>query len=542
MNEEENRPLGARLFDAIDSGIDTAGQFIAKAAEDKPGISDDIVRGGIQGLSFVGNLPVIKQIGQLEEAAVGGVRNLAERQDVVDPRAFTYGTRLGLAVLGDKGVRKTVQAARSLKGNLLLNIANTDPYGPLGRLHKGSVGAMKNPKRRIVSAKQEAKRKAGLGSSTRIGAARFYKDQVFTDKLQNELVNVWGMKDGTLDFDRYLSVRKTLPNPKRRLLAELFETPQYTRVNFSDAQAALIKETGGLKDKYRNIIDNLGFPERQFQLHHVTPVLGSLPGYHGLRFASPEWWEVTEILFKNMLRPGNDQFNFVELVGGNKVTKLPREGMKPRVFPTPHSVTHKYLDRFIGDDGQIFWTKDVRDKMAGTGKYAKKGPNADFRRQKWQEYAELVQRSEDITNQAEEVFRDLYEVIPTGNLDTELDLLVDRLSKLDSDGSLGYYRTGSGRYEVTQMKELVMEVGKELYQFDPDMALRTLTRAEIDHFGPLVERMEFNEQALRKLDTLPLPQQMFLIMQQSGMSVDDVNELLRTNPGFDLVKFIRENQ
>ena len=54
--------------------------------------------------------------------------------------------------------------------------------------------------------------------------------------------------------------------------------------------------------------------------------------------------------------------------------------------------------------------------------------------------------------------------------------------------------------------------------------------------------MEFNEQALRKLDTLPLPQQMFLIMQQSGMSVEDVNELLRTNPGFDLVKFIRENQ
>jgi len=113
MNEEENRPLGARLFDAIDSGIDTAGQFIAKAAEDKPGISDDIVRGGIQGLSFVGNLPVIKQIGQLEEAVVGGVRNLAERQDVVDPRAFTYGTRIGLAFAGDKGVRKVVKAGQT---------------------------------------------------------------------------------------------------------------------------------------------------------------------------------------------------------------------------------------------------------------------------------------------------------------------------------------------------------------------------------------------------------------------------------------------
>jgi len=540
MNEEEEKQLlGSRLFDAIDGGINKATNFISEAAEDKEGIGDDIVRGTLKGLEFVGNLPVIKQIGQLEEGIVGGVRNLAERQGVVDPRLFTYGTRLGLAFLGDKGARKAVQSARLLKGNLLNNIAN--PYSPLGRLQKGTVGAMKNPKRRIVSAKQEAKRQAGLGSKERFQRARVYKDQTFTDKLQEELVNVWGMKDGTLDFDRYLNVRKTLPNPKRRLLAELFETPQYTRVSFSDAQAALIKETGGLKDKYRNIIDNLGFPERQFQLHHVTPVLGSLPGYHGLRFASPEWWDVTEILFDNMLRSGNDQFNFVELVGGNKVTKLPREGMKPRIFPTPHSVTHKYLDRFIGDDGQKFWTKDVRDKMAGTGRYADKGPNMDFRRQKWQEYAELVQRSEDITNQAEEVFRDLYEIIPVGDLDTELDLLVERLSKLDSDGSLGYYRTQSGRYEVTQMKELVMEVGKELYQFDADFNLRTLIGAK-EWMKEFVERMKFEEEVLRKLDTMPLPQQLFILQQRTGRSLEDLDTLIRTNPNFDIVKFIRENQ
>ena len=529
----EQLPLFTRLNDGIDGKINQFTDFIARAAEDKEGISDDVVRGTLKGLQFVGNLPVIKQIGQLEEGIVGGVRNLAERQDLIDPRSFTYSTRIGLAFAGDKGIRKTVQAARGLKGNLTLHLANLDPYGPLGRLQKGTVGAMKNPKKRIVSAKQEAKRKAGLGSAERLKRARVYKDQVFTDKLQQELVNTWGMKDGILDFDQYLAVRKTLPYSKRRLLAELFETPQYTRVSFSDAQAALIKETGGLKDKYQNIIDNLGFPERQFQLHHVVPVLGSLPGYHGLRFASPEWWEVTEILFDNMLRSGNDSFNFVELVGGNKVTKLPREGMKPRIFPTPHSVTHKYLDRFIGDDGQVFWTKEVRDKMVG---------NMDYRRQKWQEYAELVQRSEDITNQAEEVFRDLYEVIPVSGLDDELPLLIERLSKLDSDGSLGIYRTGSGRYEVTQMKELVMEVGKELYQFDAELALRSLTRLQNDYLYDFVQRMEFSRQALKKLDTLPLSQQMFLIQKQSGMSVEDINELLRTNPGFDLVKFIRDNQ
>ena len=59
MNKEENRPLGARLFDSIDSGLEKAGQFIADAAEDKEGWTDDAVRGGLRGLQFVGNLPVI---------------------------------------------------------------------------------------------------------------------------------------------------------------------------------------------------------------------------------------------------------------------------------------------------------------------------------------------------------------------------------------------------------------------------------------------------------------------------------------------------
>ena len=70
-------PLFTRLNDAIEGKLDQFGQFVSEAAQDKPGITDDIVRGGLQGLQFVGNLPVIKQIGQAEEAIVGGVRNLS---------------------------------------------------------------------------------------------------------------------------------------------------------------------------------------------------------------------------------------------------------------------------------------------------------------------------------------------------------------------------------------------------------------------------------------------------------------------------------
>ena len=70
MENEEKMPLFTRLNDAIDGKIDAATQYIAKAAEDKEGISDDIVRGALRTLGFVANLPVIKQIGQLEELSL----------------------------------------------------------------------------------------------------------------------------------------------------------------------------------------------------------------------------------------------------------------------------------------------------------------------------------------------------------------------------------------------------------------------------------------------------------------------------------------
>ena len=143
----EQLPLFTRLNDGIDGKINQFTDFIARAAEDKEGISDDVVRGTLKGLQFVGNLPVIKQIGQLEEGIVGGVRNLAERQDLIDPRSFTYSTRIGLAFAGDKAIRKVVQTGKkvsaiakaeqimqanqnpALKGVLMQSINGTPPSG-----------------------------------------------------------------------------------------------------------------------------------------------------------------------------------------------------------------------------------------------------------------------------------------------------------------------------------------------------------------------------------------------------------------------------
>jgi len=101
-------PLFTRLNDAIDTGFQRTGEFIANAAQDQPGIGDDIVRRGLQGLSFVGNLPVIKQIGQFEDKIVEGVGNLADRQSVIDPRSFRYATRVGTMFIPYAGAAKVL--------------------------------------------------------------------------------------------------------------------------------------------------------------------------------------------------------------------------------------------------------------------------------------------------------------------------------------------------------------------------------------------------------------------------------------------------
>ena len=106
--EEEKLPLFTRLNDAIDSRIYQFGEFIADAAEDKEGWTDDAVRGTLRGLQWIGNLPVLKQLGQLEEGLVGFVGDLAEKQDFIDPRSFTYTTRVGTAFIPYTGAVKTV--------------------------------------------------------------------------------------------------------------------------------------------------------------------------------------------------------------------------------------------------------------------------------------------------------------------------------------------------------------------------------------------------------------------------------------------------
>jgi hypothetical protein len=367
-----------------------------------------------------------------------------------------------------------------------------------------------------------------FSTQTSFNKARYYNSPDHTNKIAKELINTWGMKDLIFDFDQYEIMRPKVVPSKSRLFGELFESPAYTKVDFNIFQRALVQGPQGLRSKYASIIDNIGFPQTKFQLHHTVPIKGSLPGYDGLRFGSDEWWDVTEILFKNMLRPGNDAFNLVALVGGNKPTTILKNGMPTR-FPTPHSVTHKFLDNKIGPSGELFWTKEVRDQMK---------LDFEFRKEKWQEYAEIVKKSQDVTNQAEFTFRDLFEKIPADQLDDELDLVIDRLVKLDNDGLLNVKKV-DGNYQVPQMADLVTEIKEEMLESEADAALRAVTGRE-GLLADFVKRQETSNIDLRKLSEMNLTDQLRELEKQTGMSVEDLQLLIQTQPNFDIIKFMKE--
>ena len=374
----------------------------------------------------------------------------------------------------------------------------------------------------------KGKQPPNFSTITSFKKARYYNSPDHTNKIMSELVNTWGMKNGIFDFNQYEIMRPKVVPSKSRLFGELFESPAYTKVNFNDFQRALVQGPQGLRSKYASIIDNLNFPQTKFQLHHTVPIKGSLPGYDGLRFGSDEWWEVTDILFRNMLRPGNDAFNLVALVGGNKPTTILKNGIPTR-FPTPHSVTHKFLDNKIGPSGELFWTKEVRKKMKN---------DFSYRKDKWQEYAELVKKSQDITNQAEFTFRDLYENIPAEQLDNELDLLVERLVELDNNGLLNVKKV-NGNYQVPQMADLVTEIKNEMLESEADAALRAVTGRE-GLLADFVKRQEQSQIDLRKLSEMNLADQLKELEKSTGMSVEDLQLLIQTQPNFDIIKFMKE--
>ena len=448
MNEEENRPLGARLFDAIDSGLEKAGDFIVDAAEDKPGITDDIVRGGIQGLSFIGNLPVIKQIGQAEEAIVGGVRNLAERQDFIDPRFFTYGTRIGIGIAADKGIGKVVKA-----GNKVRKIAKAqrmaDKISALPKynnpIHKSMV--MKyiedpnfeqldlfnldpTPNPRLPDELQDAFRAATADVGARGGKV---------------LPGYMAAVGDSLIFD-YKQFRKSIDGVKGadgRKFLELFQTPMsklYIGKTTGDAKVfdvARKQYMAKMRAAYDPVMDAMGMnldKPFNFQLHHIAALKTVMGIYDGVGYDSPLHRAITDRFLEKLKGIGNQSDNLLGVMG------------KTTDKDTTHQIAHLFLKNRTGKKGagEAFFTDDVLTQMRASDK---------IRFQKVDDLSQIVMESEMIALQAQEVLDTLYaqgKAIPPNRLLSILD-------KLDDQGYLKSTKIDK-QYQVKRLPKLIEDI------------------------------------------------------------------------------------
>ena len=356
MKNEEKMPLFTRLNDAIDGKIDAFTQYVAKAAEDKEGISDDIVRGGLRTLGFIGNLPVIKQIGQLEEGLVSQVGKLAEQQDLIDPRSFTYSTRIGTAFIpyfgAAKAVPKVAKAAKNAKVFVKAKRAESaakkvakatkEKYGDLKMTMMANIDNPKNPfdsddalTRRYYEINNPDSYDTDPLSPT---YGKLKSEITFTPPEQfslnlpdidpvtsrnmlrramdNNLLN-----EGRLDYGSFLTSNR-FKSDYRRLIAGDYVTPPNAglpyakltrRTQYQNRQPAFNNYRRELVDEFKDIygddMSRLGFTESRLDLDHRLTLVQSLGMLHNTAPGDKLWKRITEYAIKRGYTPGDARPN-----------------------------------------------------------------------------------------------------------------------------------------------------------------------------------------------------------------------------------------
>lgn len=356
MKNEEKMPLFTRLNDAIDGKIDAFTQYVAKAAEDKEGISDDIVRGGLRTLGFIGNLPVIKQIGQLEEGLVSQVGKLAEQQDLIDPRSFTYSTRIGTAFIpyfgAAKAVPKVAKAAKNAKVFVKAKRAESaakkvakatkEKYGDLKMTMMANIDNPKNPfdsddalTRRYYEINNPDSYDTDPLSPT---YGKLKSEITFTPPEQfslnlpdidpitsrnmlrramdNNLLN-----EGRLDYGAFLTSNR-FKSDYRRLIAGDYATPPSAglpyakltrRTQYQNRQTAFNNYRRELVDEFKDIygddMSRLGFTESRLDLDHRLTLVQSLGMLHNTAPGDKLWKRITEYAIKRGYTPGDARPN-----------------------------------------------------------------------------------------------------------------------------------------------------------------------------------------------------------------------------------------
>ena len=243
--------------------------------------------------------------------------------------------------------------------------------------------------------------------------------------------------------DKKTGFKRFTANQERALIS-LFVTPPITKVDYNKVSKRVMP---AFRKQYKPMLDALGIPASELQLHHLLPLKASLPLYHGLVYDSDEWWQLTAFLLKRHIKAGDSEANLRKLIGAGK--RSVQDETAPladieKPLKTPHSISHQHVRDEFAEDGSKFFTKEVLDSIFDN--QARRLEVADA-------YTRKMRRNFDLTNQAQIVYETTFD--PKDKFTMED--VVRTMTRMDNDG----YLDGDRTYQVDVLNYMIENIKKE---------------------------------------------------------------------------------
>ena len=243
--------------------------------------------------------------------------------------------------------------------------------------------------------------------------------------------------------DKKTGIKRFTANEERALIS-LFVTPPITKVDYNKVSKRVMP---AFRKQYKPMLDALGIPASELQLHHLLPLKASLPLYHGLVYDSDEWWQLTAFLLKRHIKAGDSEANLRKLIGAGKRSVQDETAPLADIeepLKTPHSIAHQHVRDEFGEDGRKFFTQDVLDSIFDN--QARRLEVADV-------YTKKMRRNFDLTNQAQIVYETTFD--PKDKFTMED--VVRTMTRMDNDG----YLDGDRTYQVDVLNYMIENIKKE---------------------------------------------------------------------------------
>ena len=445
---------------------------------------------GVEGVGWVlGNTPVagdlLRGIGWAEDRLAEGARNISGALTPdLDPRFAGWGTRLGTAILADKGIRKVAGATKatlkegaeraavrsgkkytSTRPETMSDVWRDDLAGPRKTYERYSKKGYypENPPadpwlkddliNRIdfVDPNLDDMMRMSEGLNPRRWKPTFEQGNLNIEPIQSNTyqrsvltkMRRYGMGDGTFRMKAYSAYLNK--GDTGRDMIEAYLSPDRLKGSFEGYKKFNKKS---VEYKWGAFLEKKGYDLSQgIQVHHINPLYDSIHLFDNVKFNSKEYWELMNILIKNNARTGAIQI-------GDDINNLMMTLGQATDEATPHGIAHKFYNNFT----PTFFSPTEMKKINTV-----KG----YRNKKARRWATLVNKSEEVILEAHKQWSLLN---PETASQLSFDELVDRLSNLDAGG---YNKLIDKKYQLPDMNSIIKEIAADkglkgpIYRLNP---------------------------------------------------------------------------